>query len=75
MTENTWPNGQRRAMTQCEHESWNANKYPGTLEICINCDEPTGRCEEDNVVDDDGNPYCDDCAVGAGLHKSGRAAV
>ncbi len=64
---NTWPDGKRRAMTQSEHEAWNANNYPGTLEICCRCDEPTGNCEEDNILDDDGEPYCHDCAIGAGL--------
>lgn len=64
---NTWPNGYKRAMTQSEHENWNANNYPGTREICCKCDEPTGNCEEDNILDDDGEPYCYDCAIGAGL--------
>lgn len=67
MTENTWPGGYRHAMTQAEHEQWNAENYPGTLEICCKCDEPTGCCEEDNITDDDGQPYCEDCAIGAGL--------
>ena len=65
--ENTWPGGTRRAMTQCEHGEWNANNYPGTLEICIKWDEPTGNCEEDNILDDSGEPHCHDCAIGAGL--------
>ena len=66
---NTWPNGVRRAMTQSEHESWNDRNYPGTLEICCKCDEPTGNCEEDNIVADDGNPYCHSCALCDGAHK------
>ena len=64
---NTWPNGKRRAMTQSEHESWNAGNYPGTLEICCRCSEPTGNCEDDNILNDCGEPYCYDCAVGSGL--------
>ena len=40
---------------------------PGTREICCTCDEPTGYCEEDNILDDEGQPYCRDCAIGAGL--------
>ena len=64
---NTWPNGVRRAMAQSEHESWNDRNYPGTLEICCKCDEPTGNCEEDNIIADDGNPYCHSCALCDGV--------
>jgi hypothetical protein len=64
---NEWPGCKRKAITQGEHSAWNAENYPGTLEICIKCDEPTGNCEEDNITDDNGAPYCDDCAKGAGL--------
>ena len=67
---NTWPNNQKRAMTQSEHEAWNADNYPGTLEICIKCDCPTGNCEEDNILDDDGDPHCYACAEGCGLLES-----
>jgi hypothetical protein len=58
---NTWPNGERKAMTQSEHDNWNADNYPGTLEICFSCDEPTGNCEEDNIEDDEGNAICSEC--------------
>ena len=54
---NTWPGGKRRALSQDEHERWNANHYPGTRQICPRCDQPTGRCEEDSH---EGN-LCDDC--------------
>ena len=64
---NKWPNGLRKAMTQSEHNAWNDSNYPGTLEICFKCDEPTGNCEEDNILDDDGDAYCHDCAIGAGI--------
>jgi hypothetical protein len=70
MMMNTWTNMQRRAMTQSEHEEWNSTNYPGTLEICVKCNEPTGNCEEDNILDDDGEPHCHDCAVGCGLLES-----
>jgi hypothetical protein len=70
---NTWPQGKRRAMTQSEHENWNADNYPGTLEICIKCDEPTGNCEEDNILDDDGYPHCYDCALNEGLLEDDQA--
>ena len=58
---NTWPNGQRRALTQCEHERFNASNYPGTRELCCECDEPTGNCEEDNLFIDEQGPLCEEC--------------
>lgn len=61
MSGNTWPAGERRAMTQSEHVSWNANNYPGTLQLCSNCDAPTGRCEEDELLTTDGYPLCEEC--------------
>lgn len=71
---NTWPGGIKRAMTQSEHEAWNDENYPGTRQICYKCDEPTGRCEEDGIFDDDtGEPYCYDCAIGAGIIESDQA--
>lgn len=44
---NTWPGGYRHAMSQDAHERWNAAHYPGARQLCVRCDEPTGRCEED----------------------------
>jgi len=62
MSGNTWPGGTRHAMTQSEHEKWNASTFPGTLQLCSECDEPTGRCEDDSLFNDDGyGPYCPDC--------------
>jgi hypothetical protein len=49
---NTWPGGRRRALSQSEHEAWNANNYPGTRALCHLCDEPTG----------DEGYICPDCA-------------
>ena len=46
---NTWPNGYRHAMSQADHERWNAKNYPGTLQLCVQCDKPTGLCEEDTL--------------------------
>lgn len=60
---NTWPDGKRRALDQSEHENWNANHYPGTKQMCCKCDEPTKRCEEDGMFDDNGEAYCRDCAI------------
>lgn len=58
---NTWPNGYRHAITQCEHEKWNATHYPGTRQLCIKCDEPTGRCEDDSIYIEEICPLCEGC--------------
>ncbi len=59
--ENTWPNGVRRALAPQEHEQWNDRNYPGTRQLCDLCNEPTGRCEEDELVNEDGYVVCDVC--------------
>lgn len=66
MTDNTWPGGYRHAMDQSAHEAWNASNYPGTRQMCVECDEPTGSCEEDGVRNEDGEPLCEDCWIAAG---------
>lgn len=59
---NTWPNGHRHAMSQDEHEQWNSSHYPGTRQLCTNCGEPTGRCEEDALYAEGGvGPFCESC--------------
>ena len=59
---NTWPGGKRIALSQKQHEEWNSYNYPGTLQICDLCGEPTERCEEDAIYwDDDSEPICLDC--------------
>jgi len=59
---NTWPNGKRHAIHQSEHEVWNANNYPGTRQLCSQCDEPTGRCEDDSLyLEDETGPLCENC--------------
>lgn len=58
---NTWPGGERHAMSQCAHEKWNASNYPGTLQLCTKCDEPTGNCEDDTNWSADEEPLCWDC--------------
>ncbi len=38
--------------------------YPGTRQLCVTCDEPTGRCEDDSIyADEDGEvgPLCEAC--------------
>jgi len=63
MSKNTWPNGYRHALHQNEHESWNASHYPGTKQLCSNCEAPTGRCEEDTMYSHNGEPLCEECYI------------
>ena len=56
-----YPDDIRKARHQDEHEKWNASHYPGTRQLCVVCDEPTGRCEEDAIWNDDGEPICENC--------------
>ena len=59
---NTWPSGRRHAMSQSEHNEWNAMHYPGTRQMCTVCDQPTERCEEDTLyVDDPNEALCKEC--------------
>lgn len=60
---NTWPGGQRRPLTQAAHEAWNAQHYPGTRQMCVECDEPTGRADElTSLYADNGyGPLCEEC--------------
>lgn len=49
-------------MDQGEHERWNAYNYPGTRQLCCQCDQQTDRCEEDAIYTEDGiGPLCLDC--------------
>lgn len=64
MTQNTWPKGYRHGLLPSEHDEWNAHNFPGTRQLCIICDQPTGRCEEDSLFsgpDDEMGPLCEDC--------------
>ena len=38
-----------KARSQTEHNKINAREYPGTRQLCIECDEPTERCENDSL--------------------------
>lgn len=59
---NTWPGGKRHAMYQDEHSAWNEKNYPGTRQLCAQCDSPTGRCEDDSLFTDEGDgPFCPEC--------------
>jgi hypothetical protein len=51
-----------RARSQAEHRFINAREYPGTRQLCVKCQEPTDRCEEDARYADDGTgPLCEAC--------------
>lgn len=59
---NTWPKGYRHALSQSEHEAWNSRHYPGTRQLCVLCEQPTGRCEDDSLYgDDEVGPLCEEC--------------
>lgn len=58
---NTWPNGERRAISQIEHEAHNANHYPGTRQMCVDCDEPTGLTETTSLMVGEYGPLCNEC--------------
>jgi len=57
--------GEVRALSQNAHEAINARHYPGTRQLCCDCDEPTGRCEEDSIFIDDHGPLCERCSEAA----------
>ena len=59
----SWPGGYRHAMDQGEHERWNARHYPGTRQLCVKCDDPTGQCEEDAIFVGEQGPLCSGCAA------------
>jgi len=62
MTENWWTG---KALDPETHEHINAQHYPGTRQLCIICDEPTGRCEDDEIYSGEIGPLCEECAEGA----------
>jgi len=55
--------------TQGEHALINAREYPGTRQLCVQCDQPTGRCEDDSIYlepefehQSSLGPLCEECA-------------
>lgn len=40
--------------SQNEHILYNSTHYPGTRQLCVYCDEPTDRCEEDVIYIENG---------------------
>lgn len=55
--------GQPRALDQDMHRRINARHYPGTRELCVDCDAPTGRAGrgEDSIYIGDHGPLCEQC--------------
>ncbi len=45
---------------QSQHECHNRSHYPGTRQICDWCDDPTGRCEDDEITYQ-GDVICPEC--------------
>ena len=45
--------------SQYEHNAINAREYPGTRELCVVCDTPTGHAGRG-----DGSLYCGGCGRG-----------
>ena len=31
------------------------------IQRCVECDQPTGRCEDDTITFDGDGPFCEDC--------------
>ena len=51
-----------KALDQDTHRAINEQHYPGTRQLCVNCDAPTGRCEEDSIYLGSGyGPLCEAC--------------
>lgn len=45
-----------------QHRAINSREYPGTRQLCVICDEPTERCEEDAIyTDENEGPLCVPC--------------
>lgn len=50
-----------KALDQDTHLAINAQHYPGTRQLCVECDQPTGRCEDDSIFIGDRGPLCEEC--------------
>lgn len=50
-----------KALDQDTHARINAQHYPGTRQLCNECGEPTGRCEDDSIHVGDIGPLCESC--------------
>ena len=58
---NDFDSGKRKSFYPAEHERINAVRYPGTRQLCEQCGDETGRCEEDAMHDKYGRVVCGDC--------------
>lgn len=58
MTDMWWKG---KALDQDTHRSINARHYPGTRQLCVECDAPTGRCEDDSIFVGECGPLCTTC--------------
>jgi len=61
-----------KAHDQITHKHINADHYPGTRQLCDACDEPTGRCEEDDLWVDDDGPFCEECYAACTSDTEGK---
>ena len=58
MADNWWAG---KALDQSTHEQINARHWPGTRQLCIDCGNPTGRCEDDSIFVEETGPLCEEC--------------
>ncbi len=58
---NIWPKGYPHVMNQDEHAAWNSYNYPGTRQLCSECNDETDRCDEDSMYVDELGPLCENC--------------
>lgn len=50
------------ALSQDTHRQINSRHYPGTRQMCVICDQPTGRTTgEDSMYNGDEGPVCEEC--------------
>lgn len=50
-----------KALDQDTHQRINASNYPGTRQLCAECGDPTGRCEDDSIFIQGMGPLCESC--------------
>ena len=58
MSSSDWWKG--RAWGQDTHARINVSNFPGSRQLCSECGDPTGRCEDDTIDGRDG-PICEAC--------------
>ena len=51
-----------RLRSQVEHDGINRREWPGTRQLCVECNCATGRCEEDSLyAGGEIDPLCESC--------------